>query len=186
MTTTRVDRAALVRRAIVELVAEYGFAGTSMAAVAERAGVATGTAYVHYESKDALVVAAYKELKHDMAGAGASVVSDGSPADRFKQLWIAFYRHLESDPVRARFLAQVAASPLAGAAHEGADASEDGQLSETAGEDMLALFIDLPMAVIYQLAIGPIVQLVAAGIASRPEDLNLLASACWRAVTKPD
>ena len=38
MTTTRVDRAALVRRALVELVAERGFRGTSMGAVAERAG----------------------------------------------------------------------------------------------------------------------------------------------------
>ncbi|NNF64568.1 MAG: TetR family transcriptional regulator, partial [Acidimicrobiia bacterium] len=54
--STKVDRAALVRRAVVELVAENGFRGASMAAIAAHAGVATGTAYVHYSSKDELVV----------------------------------------------------------------------------------------------------------------------------------
>ena len=36
---------------MVELVAENGFRGTSMAAVAQRAGVATGTAYVHFRRR---------------------------------------------------------------------------------------------------------------------------------------
>ena len=42
--------------------AERGFRGTSMSAVAERAGVAAGTAYVHYASKDELIVATYVVL----------------------------------------------------------------------------------------------------------------------------
>lgn len=63
MTSTKVDRAGLVRRAVVELVAERGIHGTSMSRVAERAGVATGTAYVHYESKEELLIAAFVETK---------------------------------------------------------------------------------------------------------------------------
>ena len=39
-TPTRVDRAALVRQAFLELVAERGFHGASMSSVAQRAGVA--------------------------------------------------------------------------------------------------------------------------------------------------
>ncbi len=64
-TKTPVDRAALLRRSLLELVAERGFRGTSMSAVADHAGVATGTAYVHYDSKDELVIAAYAEIKAD-------------------------------------------------------------------------------------------------------------------------
>ena len=184
MTSTRVDRAALVRRALVELVAEKGFAGTSMAAVADRAGVATGTAYVHYESKDELVLAAYKELKHDMGAVGSVEDLSGDPADRFRELWFAFYRHLAADPVRARFLAQVAASPFASAAHDMMDDGDQGELVRAAGQDMLESFVDLPMGVVYELAIGPVVRLVSSGESLGAEQLDRLATACWRAVTK--
>ena len=47
-----VDRPALIRKALRDLVAERGFHGASMGAVAQVAGVATGTAYVHYVSKE--------------------------------------------------------------------------------------------------------------------------------------
>jgi AcrR family transcriptional regulator len=43
----KADRAAAVRAALRTLVAERGFHGASMGAVAREAGVATGTAYVH-------------------------------------------------------------------------------------------------------------------------------------------
>jgi AcrR family transcriptional regulator len=41
---TAVDRAGAVRRAMCTLVARHGFHGASMSAVANEAGVATGTA----------------------------------------------------------------------------------------------------------------------------------------------
>ena len=44
------ERAARIRRALVELVAEHGLHGAGMSAVANRAGVGTGTAYVYYAS----------------------------------------------------------------------------------------------------------------------------------------
>ena len=57
------DRAAAVRAALRTLVADHGFHGAAMSAVARQAGVATGTAYTHYASKDELVLAAYRETK---------------------------------------------------------------------------------------------------------------------------
>ena len=74
ISAAKVDRAALVRRALIELVAANGFRGTSMSAVAERAGVATGTAYVHYGSKDDLVLAAYREVKAELGIAALAAV----------------------------------------------------------------------------------------------------------------
>ena len=70
MTTKQLDRSALVRRAMVEVVAARGLYGASMSLVAKQAGVATGTAYVHYDSKEDLLVAAFVEVKRKLAEAG--------------------------------------------------------------------------------------------------------------------
>ena len=80
--TPAVDRPAAIRRALRNLVAERGFHGASMGAVAKEAGVATGTAYVHYESKEELVYATYLEIK---AGLSAAVMTGfDSTAEPFK------------------------------------------------------------------------------------------------------
>ena len=71
----RPDRAAAVRAALRKLVAERGFHGASMSAVASEAGVATGTAYVHYASKDELVHAAYLEAKRELGAAAVAAPS---------------------------------------------------------------------------------------------------------------
>ena len=49
------DKRCAIIRATLDLVAEQGFHGAPMAAVAERAGVAAGTIYRYFESKDLLI-----------------------------------------------------------------------------------------------------------------------------------
>lgn len=183
-TTANVDRAALVRRALVELVATRGFRGASMAAVAERAGVATGTAYVHYRSKDDLVLEAYAELKGDLGKAALDSVDPiTSPAQRFRDLWIAVHRHLANDPARARFLVQVESSPYATRAHEAA-LSADELLTSPELQEVIAALIPLPTPVLWDLGVGPAVRLAAgAHPALDTDQLELVAAACWRAVT---
>ncbi|MEA2002538.1 MAG: TetR/AcrR family transcriptional regulator [Actinomycetota bacterium] len=183
---TAVDRPALVRRALVELVAENGFRGTSMAAVAERAGVATGTAYVHYESKDDLVVAAYQEVKRGLSAAGASAITPTAPpAERFRQLWYAIYEHLASDPARARFLVQFEASPYAAEAHADYLAAEDDPLLEAAlKEDMAALLVDLPLEMVFELGFGPALRLATADASIEDAVLDQIVRSCWRAITR--
>lgn len=184
-TRQKVDRAALVRRALVELVADRGFRGTSMVAVAEKAGVATGTAYVHYSSKDELVLAAYREVKADLGTAAMSGLDpDAAAPARFRSMWFAIRDHLAADPVRARFLVQVDASPYSAAAHEGAVAGEESDLMRAVGADMASLFATLPGLVLYDLSIGPVVRLVARSDSLSQAEWQRLADACWRAVTK--
>jgi len=186
---TSVDRAALVRRALVELVAEHGFRGTSMAAIAERAGVATGTAYVHYASKDDLVIATYREIKAGLSEfAVAGLVSEAPPAATFALLWHNVYEHLAVDPDRARFLLQVEVSPHAEAAHTAVISEFDVRLMTTAAVAAIAdAVVDLPLQVLYLLGLGPAVQL-AAKAGEHGLDaagLDAVAAACWRAVAKP-
>lgn len=58
---TEGTRAAVVR-ALIALVAEQGFAKTSMDEVAERAGVSKATIYRRWPSKDALIIDAHRAL----------------------------------------------------------------------------------------------------------------------------
>lgn len=187
MTSTRVDRAALVRRALVELVAERGFRGTSMGAVAERAGVATGTAYVHYASKDELIISAYREVKLELGKSAVAGIDPAVPAsERFRALWNGIHAHLAADPVRARFLVQIDASPYATAAHAAAAGDPDDELmTAAAAPDMAPLLAELPVEVLYDLGMGPAVRLVASGVELAPAALERVAEACWRAITRP-
>lgn len=182
--TTTVDRPAAIRRALRDLVAERGFHGASMGAVAKHAGVAAGTAYVHYESKEELVYATYLEVKRELSGAVLPAVDlDAPPKERFVQLWTEIYRHYREEPARAGFLAQLEASPFYAEAARRLEESGDRLIEEATRPDLIERLVDLPMDVIAALTLGVAVRLVAAGIELSDGQLEAVAEACWRAVT---
>ena len=182
-----VDKAAAVRRAMRRVVAAAGFHGASMGAVAREAGVATGTAYTHYASKDELVIAAYCDTKLELGRAAiAKLDHDAPPAERFRALWLAYHSYLREHPDHARFLLQVDHSPYRRPAHEAALAQEDDALvSQILKPDLAALLLPLPPDVLYDLALGPAVRLASGEIELTDEQLAEIADACWRAVTIP-
>ena len=181
------DRAEAVRRALRGLVAEHGFHGASMSAVAARAGVATGTAYTHYSSKDEMVLAAYLETKDELGRAAtAGFDPSAEPAKRFRSIWLAAYRHLAANPDHALFLLQVDCSPYKAAAHEAAMARDDDPLMAAAAmPDLAARLLPLPAEVLYELGLGPAVRLAAGGADLGDGELEAIAEACWRAITRP-
>jgi AcrR family transcriptional regulator len=183
--TTQIDRAAAVRAALRALVAERGFHGASMSAVAREAGVATGTAYTHYESKDALVLAAYAETKAQLAAATITTVDASAPAaERFRAIWLGAYRYLAANPEHARFMLQVDDSPYRARAHD-AVGEDDPLLAQASAPDLVAELLELPLDVLYELGFAPAVRLAAAGIELGDAELETAAAACWRAITKP-
>lgn len=184
-TRTPVDRAALLRRSLLELVAERGFRGTSMSLIAERAGVAAGTAYVHYDSKDELIVATYVEIKLALGHAALlGVPSNGSAHDRFTRIWHNIHDFLAADPAQARYLAQLEASPYFERAYQQLAQADDPLVA--AADELKAGAIDLPLTVLWDLALGPAVRLAADASTTLTEDqLTELAEACWRALRKP-
>ncbi len=189
MTAPALDRAAAVRSALRALVARHGFHGASMSAVASQAGVATGTAYTHYASKDELVLAAYCETKAQL-GAAAAAAADGideglEAGEQFRIIWLAAYRHLKENPDHARFLLQVDQSPYRSAAHQAAIATGDPLAAQTAKPDVAARLLPLPLEVIYDLGVSPATRLAADETKLTDEQLNEIARACWRAISQP-
>lgn len=167
------------------VVAENGFHGATMGAVARRAGVATGTAYTHYASKDELVLAAYCETKAELGTTvTADLDPDQPPAERFRALWLAYYGYLRAHPDDARFLLQVDHSPYRGPAHEAALAKENDPLvAQVTMPDLAALLLPLASDILYDLSLGPAVRLAASGQQVTSDQLEAIAGACWRAVT---
>lgn len=180
MTTTGVDRAALVRRAMVELVAAKGIHGASMSQVAKRAGVATGTAYVHYRSKEDLLIASFVEAKGQLGAVVARDIDLSDPPKMvFASLWRRIYEHLGKDPALARFLTQIDESPLRVRAHE---ALTDDDPLVRLGEEMAPHLVDLPVEIIYELGLAPAVRLVASDTRLDDHQLSLVIDSCWRAI----
>lgn len=181
MTTTRVDRAALVRRAMVDVVAERGLYGASMSLVAKRAGVATGTAYVHYESKEELLIASFVEVKTQLGVAAFAGVDPGSPPrEVFEAVWRNCHEHLSEDPALATFLLQVEASPLRTAAH---DALPDDDPLTAAADRLIDSLVDLPGDLLYDLSLAAAVRLAASGQELSKRQMDTLIESCWRAIS---
>ena len=184
--TPVVDRPAAIRKALRDLVAKRGFHGASMGAVAKEAGVATGTAYVHYESKEELVYAAYLELKADLSAAVlAGFDETANPFDAWRHVLTAVYEYLVEEPERARFLTQLEESPYYEEAHSRLMAAGDPLYDAAKAEEIAELLVPLPTEVIYALSFGVAVRLIAAGVRLKPKELDLLVDATWRAVARP-
>jgi AcrR family transcriptional regulator len=186
MTVSSVDRAAAVRSALRTLVSQHGFHGASMSAVAREAGVATGTAYTHYASKDELVLATYCETKAQLGTAAmGSLDLDAGIDAQFHSVWLAVYRHLRANPDHARFLLQVDHSPYRNTAHQAAIAAGDPLVAVASTPHAAARLLPLPLEVIYELGLCPAVRLSVGETELSDEQLDQIAHACWRAVSRP-
>lgn len=181
-----VDRRQAVRDAMCRLVARRGFHGASMSAVAAEAAVATGTAYVHYASKDELIIATYVDLKQRLGRAVTADVGERiAPRQRFEHLWRATLAFLQQDPDRARFLLAVENSPFAERAQQRVLADDgDLLLAQAARPGMAEALVDLPLPLVYDLALGPAVRLAAAERDLTASQVDTLVECCWRAVTR--
>ncbi|HET9137815.1 TetR/AcrR family transcriptional regulator [Actinophytocola sp.] len=76
-----------ILRAAIGLLTEHGYAGCSVAAVAGRAGVATGTVYRHFPTKAHLVTEVFREAAgREVAAVGAAIRQPGPVAGRITAL----------------------------------------------------------------------------------------------------
>ena len=85
-------------RAAIAIVAREGMAAATTAAIAAEAGVAEGTLYRHFESKDDLLIAAYRQMKNEvfvLAAEGVDVAAP--PPERLKRTWKAIYLAYRAD-----------------------------------------------------------------------------------------
>ena len=89
--------------AAIDQLAEGGYASASVQAVAARAGVATGTVYLHFESKGHLFAEVFRRASAREVDVFADVAVDDarSAAERIAAAVEAFARRALAEPVRA-------------------------------------------------------------------------------------
>jgi AcrR family transcriptional regulator len=99
------DKREAILAAALELFAERTFDGTPVPLIAECAGVAAGTIYRHFESKEALVNALYRQCKGDLRDVLAETIASGhTHEERFRLVWRGQWRFAAEHPNALAFL----------------------------------------------------------------------------------
>ncbi|MDX1908214.1 MAG: TetR/AcrR family transcriptional regulator [Bacteroidia bacterium] len=152
----------LIFQAALRVVLKEGFAGLKMKDVAREAGVATGTLYIYFQDKEALINALYVHLKQAKT---SQVMMSYDPEDpfpvTFKKLWFSFFEVGLREPERMIFIEQFARSP-----YLTPETRDQGDRMLRPFEEILAwgirlhIVADLPPAVLVSQLMGPIFELV--------------------------
>jgi AcrR family transcriptional regulator len=186
------DKRCAVIQAAMELVAEHGFHGTPMALVAERAGVAAGTIYRYFESKDVLIQKIYQDLEVRLRTAMLDGYPEGRPVrERFLHVGRVVLRYMLDSPLEFRFLEQFHNSPYGldhrrekmfgkGDDHLIPDLFEEGRREQ--------IVKDLPLPVLFALVFGPIINVcrdaIQGFITLDDQLIGEVVEACWDAVRR--
>lgn len=99
----RASQQARLNAAIAALVAEQGYPGVTIGAIAGRAGVSRATFYEHYGSKEACYLAAYTRFGEVLLSRLAQPVPPGATWEELVDVMLARYLGtLDGDPAAAR------------------------------------------------------------------------------------
>jgi AcrR family transcriptional regulator len=109
------DKLRAIAKATFTLVEQTGLSGLTMAAIAREAGLATGTLYVYFASKEELMVALYEQAKTETA---ASLMHGDDPRQpyrkRFERMWMNWLEHRLTHYAQMVFMEQYYNSPWFG------------------------------------------------------------------------
>jgi AcrR family transcriptional regulator len=161
-------KARLLRAAVV-IVAREGMAAATTSAIAKKAKVAEGTLYRHFESKDDLLIAAFRQIKTEVfLNAAAGVDTSAAAPERLKRTWKAIYQAYRADPDAFAFGQRFAESALA--EREGGEAARaigrmvaDLRRAGVASGD----FKKLPVDLLANLFLAPISYLLKSELSGR-------------------
>ncbi len=177
----------------LELIVEQGFHGAPMAEIAEKAGVAAGTIYRYFESKDVLITELHRELRDKIIAVLQESYPSGSPLrERFLYLLRELIRYFITHPLHFRYMEQFFNSPYGISMHR------DKLLGRSDNHDFLMDIFDqgieqqvlkaLPKAVLFSLACGPLISLIRdhiLGFIVLDEALiEKTTNACWDAIKR--
>ncbi|MBI1222850.1 MAG: TetR family transcriptional regulator [Bacteroidetes bacterium] len=96
-----------IHEAALHLVVKTGFTSLKMAEVAREAGIATGTLYIYYPSKEDLVNMLYRNIKSEMVELfDAIVIDENNYKLTFREIWMRYFRFCMENPDKMLFVEQ--------------------------------------------------------------------------------
>lgn len=100
-------RSALLEAAIAEFAAR-GVWSTPMSAVSKAAGVAEGTLFTYFASKDVLINELYREIKRELAEVMlAAYPAQGDARGKLEHIWTQYVRWGVAQPARFKVMSQL-------------------------------------------------------------------------------
>jgi AcrR family transcriptional regulator len=187
------DKRAEIMQAALDLIAEQGFHGAPMAGIAAKAGVAAGTIYCYFASKDVLITELHRELEEQIsAELLAGYPSDRPLRERFLYMIRTVIRHFIANPLQFRYMEQYFNSPFGITMHRDALLGKPGKhdiiinLFRVGTEEQILKA--LPTAALFALAFGPLIVLIrdhSSGFVNLDVTMiERIAEACWDAIKR--
>ncbi|MEP6948508.1 MAG: TetR/AcrR family transcriptional regulator [Ginsengibacter sp.] len=103
-----------ILKATLELIKDNGFHGTPISLIAKYAGVASGTIYHYFASKDDIIIALHYKIKEEMI---AAMFNEAASVKEYKQQffdgWINLCKYFIDNPSSLFFHEQFNSSPYA-------------------------------------------------------------------------
>ena len=96
----RTERQALILQTALELFADRGYANTSIAAIARKAGMATGLLYNYFASKEALLQALLEKCMHEMTAPVLPLMDRLDSLDTWHLVVDRLFASLKDHPVQ--------------------------------------------------------------------------------------
>jgi AcrR family transcriptional regulator len=101
----RPDRRESILAAALSCFVERGFHGTAIPQIAEEAGIAAGTIYHYFESKEALVNALYRQWKSTVAQRVFTAFPPSAPSrEQFRTIWREMVAFATAHPTAFAFI----------------------------------------------------------------------------------
>lgn len=188
---SRTEKGREIMAAALELLAEQGFHGAPMAQIASHAGVATGTIYCHFASRDDLI----RELLCDIEKRITAQIQGCeferlSIRDRFRHICRSLLDYFTAHPLEFRYVEQFHNSPY-GVEHRREMLFGEGSESQFC-RDLFnqgvaeGVIKDLTLVILYALTFGPILAVARdhiLGFVTLDQVLcDRIVDACWDAV----
>jgi AcrR family transcriptional regulator len=107
------DKRKIILDAALKLFVEFGFHGTPTSKIAKEAGVANGTLFHYFATKDDLILALYIDIKSRMIGCMMEhTKDDGSLKDTLKNQYLTTLYWALDNPSEFHFVQQFNTSPF--------------------------------------------------------------------------
>lgn len=105
LSSERAAKRRVILEAAVQTFAENGFLASRTRDIAERAGVAEGTIYLYFESKEELLLTAFREKVNEFVESARTLIGDTRPfRERLEQFIAMQLASIEGDPALATVL----------------------------------------------------------------------------------
>ena len=106
------DKKTAIMEAALTLFTERGFHGTSTAEISREAGVATGTLFNYFSTKEDLINSLYFEVKGDLSHAmGKDIEAEITFQDKLRKIWLNLIRWGVNNQEEFLFVGQFCSSP---------------------------------------------------------------------------